>query len=244
MEDIEPHLKYIVSVLTERLNSDDLEGIEGLPEQLVPNPSLKPQFVHKLVEDSEFVREQLLSLVSTLVECVSADSMRLHIDNFVSLIRTLVMDPASEIQCGGCKLLSLFVINFKELVFHFTELLGRSLLLPLTSKKSKIKIAALQALQDLLYCGTWKYTVPVFDVLVGFRDPNVVPVRDFFEPTNRFNYLALFVNHKNVAVREAFIRFVGDLLVSLPDRWDIQGRLLAYLLSGHFDEFEEIRVNI
>lgn len=104
-----------------------------------------------------------------------------------------------------------------------------------------MKIAALQTLNDILYCGSWKYTVDVFDVLVGFRDPNSVPIRDFYEYTHNINYFALFINHKNVTVREAFLRFVGDILVSLPDKCDIEARMVPYLLSGFFDPHKSIQ---
>lgn len=60
------------------------------------------------------------------------------------------------------------------MLLHFTEILGRSILLPLISKKSKVRIAALDALGAILYCGVWKYNAFVFENLVGFRDPNSV----------------------------------------------------------------------
>ena len=81
----------------------------------------------------------------------------------------------------------------------------------------------------------------MFDILVGFRDPNSVPIRDFYEYSVNINYLSLFVNHKNVTVREAFLRFVGDLLISLPDKCDIEPRVVPYLLSGLFDSHGSIR---
>lgn len=42
--------------------------------------------------------------------------------------------------------MSEFCMNNKELLLHFTEILARGLLLPLISKKSKVRIAALEAL--------------------------------------------------------------------------------------------------
>lgn len=81
----------------------------------------------------------------------------------------------------------------------------------------------------------------MFDVLVGFRDPNSVPIRDFYEYSHNINYFALFINHKNVTVREAFLRFVGDILTSLPDHCDIEARMVPYLLSGFFDSHKSIQ---
>ncbi len=80
--------------------------------------------------------------------------------------------------------------------------MGRAVLLPLISKKSKIRIAGLNALTSVLWCGLWKYNAFIFENLVGFRDPNSVPIKDFYEPSNNINYLATFINDQNVKVRQ------------------------------------------
>ena len=36
--DLTNHLKYIFSVLVERTNCDDLEGVRGLDERMIPDP--------------------------------------------------------------------------------------------------------------------------------------------------------------------------------------------------------------
>ena len=41
-------------------------------------------------------------------------------------------------------------------------MMGRAVLLPLVSKKSKIRIAGLNALTAILWCGLWKYNAFVF----------------------------------------------------------------------------------
>lgn len=63
---------------------------------------------------------------------------------------------------------------------HYTEIMGRAVLLPLISKKSKIRIAGLNALNAILWCGLYKYNAFVFENLIGFRDPNSVPIKDFY----------------------------------------------------------------
>lgn len=243
IEDPNPHLKYIFSILISRTNCHDLEGVEGLPEQMIPNPSQKPQVMKDVIESSEVARMELLNLTSTLVECLTEDSMREYLNDTINLVRVFLMDPFDKIQIKACRVASELVTKFKSLIYHFTVILSRAILLPLVSRKSAVKIAALQCLYDTLHCGTWKYTVDVFDVLVGFRDPNYVPIKDFYESTHRFNYFALFINSKNLSVREAFLRFIGDVLVDLPDRADIKGRAFPYILSGHFDSQISIQVN-
>lgn len=48
------------------------------------------------------------------------------------------------------------------ILLHYTEIMGRAVLLPLVSKKSKIRTAALNALTAVFWCGLWKYNAFVF----------------------------------------------------------------------------------
>ena len=127
------------------------------------------------------------------------------------------------------------------MIFHFTEKLARSLLLPLVSKKSKVRLAALEALSRLMYCGAYKYNVTIFEILTGFRDPNVVPLRDFFEDGSRLNYFAILINDEKSSVRELFIRTLAEWMIYLPDRFDHEGRIAPYLISGLYDKNQEIQ---
>lgn len=126
------------------------------------------------------------------------------------------------------------------MLLHFTETMARALLFPLISKKSKVRIAALEALSSVLTCGVWKNNAFVFEILTGFRDPNSVPIKAFYEPYNLINYLATLITDPKPQVREMFIRSVGDWLTLLPDRWDHHARLVPYLLSGLFDSDTDI----
>lgn len=111
--------------------------------------------------------------------------------------------------------------------------MARSILLPLVNKKSKVKIAALDSLTQIMHCGCWKYTADVVEMLIGFRDPNSVPIKDFFEPSTKFNYLGLLVRDSKSTVRSAFIRTIGDWLLTLPDHYDHEPRLVPYMVSGN-----------
>jgi len=119
--------------------------------------------------------------------------------------------------------------------------MGRALLLPLISKKSKIRIAALNALTSVFWCGLWKYNAFVFENLIGFRDPNSVPIKDFYEPTNNINYLATFIIDNNVKVRQEFMRHLKIWICDLNDKYDHHGKLVPYLLSGLFDSDDLVR---
>jgi hypothetical protein len=183
-------------------------------------------------------------LINTIISCSNEDEIRDYINDMVHILRSLIMDPNSDVQIGACKNISMFCKSYRDLLFHFSEIIARAILLPLVSKKSKVRIAALEAMGQVLYCGCFKYNANIMEVLIGFRDPNVVPIRDFFEYSTRINYLAILIKDTKTAVREALIRYLGDWLIMLPDRYDHETRLVPYLLSGLFDPDEEIRKSV
>lgn len=142
-----------------------------------------------------------------------------HLDQMCNIQRALAMDPFYEVQKFSCQNISQFCKNFKEILLHFSEILARSILLPLVSKKSKVKIAAIEALGQIFQCGIYKYNANIMEILIGFRDPNSVPIKDFYEPSNKINYFALLITDPKTSVREMFIRSVGDWSINLPDRY-------------------------
>jgi hypothetical protein len=240
-EDMTIFLPYIFSILVERSNCEDLEGILQMPEVMRPAPGQKPYVMTKLIEKSEPVRYELLELLGIIITCAEEEILTPYINDCVDILRTYLMDPFSQIQIKACKITAEFVSRYQELLFNFGQTFCRALLTPLCAKKSPIKIAALEAMREVLYLGTWKFSVFSMEMLTGYRDPNSVAIKEFYEPTNNFNYLAMLINNENINVREAFLRVVGDWMTTLPDRYDHESRLIPYLLSGLFDRCDEIQ---
>jgi len=77
--------------------------------------------------------------------------------------------------------------------------------------------------------------------LSGVRDPNSVPIKDFYEPSYKHNYLATLCGDRSTAVRETYYRTLGDCLTLLQDRIDLEPRIMPYLLSGLFDNLPDIQ---
>lgn len=67
-------------------------------------------------------------------------------------------------------------------------------------------MAALNAIGSVLLCGVWKKNNDVIEMLIGFKDPNSVPIKAFFESTHNINYLATLLEDPKDSVRELFIR--------------------------------------
>jgi hypothetical protein len=77
--------------------------------------------------------------------------------------------------------------------------------------------------------------------MVGFRDPNIVPIKEFYDPQSKVNYFAMFVMDRSTQVRECFYKTIGDMLMRLPDKCDHEGRLFPYMISGLFDQNDTIQ---
>lgn len=113
--------------------------------------------------------------------------------------------------------------------------MGRALFTAFVHKHAKVRMAGLASLFDVMVCGKFKYAHLIIQHMVGFRDPNVVPIKDFYDPSTKLNYFATFVGDRSVVVRECFYRTIGDLLARLPDKTDHEGQLFPYLISGLYD---------
>ena len=151
------------------------------------------------------------------------------------------MDPYGEVIREACDAYYHLCNNDTEILFHFAVTMGRSTFLALTHKHAKVRCAGLKALNAIMYCGTWKYTVDIFEALIGFRDPHVVPIKDFYEPSTKLNYFARFVTDRSTLVRETFYKTLANWLLKLPDKVDHEGRILPYMLSALNDPNENIQ---
>jgi len=151
------------------------------------------------------------------------------------------MDPSGAVVKEGCEAMAKFCEGAADMLLHFAVSMGRAVFTAITHKHAKVRIAGIKALNAVLYCGVYKYNTDLMEMLVGFRDPNIVPIKDFYEPSTKLNYFAMLVQDRSTLVRECFYKTIADLLIKLPDRKDHEGRLFPYIISGIYDNCEEIQ---
>lgn len=240
-DDLTPSVPYLLPVLVDRLNAENLEGLDNLPERMQPVANQKALMMVDPPEKSEEVRVVLAEIVTIIVSTTLYDCLRPYTQTIIDICRALCMDPAGSVLIAGCQAMKEFAINGEQQLLHFCENMGRALFTSFVHKHAKVRMAGLNALFDVCVCGQWKYSVNIFEHMIGFRDPNVVPIKDFYETSTKINYLALFVADRSTAVRDCFYKTIGDLLSRLPDKVDHEGRLFPYLISGLYDANDEIR---
>ena len=236
-------LPFIFSALANKLQCDDLEGYGNMPEDIRPTPSQNPQKVIKVTENIEEIRILYLKLLETLIchENAVKDDFRLFVQDVVNITRTLCMDPAPNVVLVACNFCKTLAVTFgQELLFYFNSILSRGILYALSHKQAKLRLAALDALDKLMYCSPNKKNVEIMEQLIGFRDPNIVPIKDFYEPSTKFNYLAFLSADANQGVLLKFYEVIFDWLLNTEDRIDHESRLIPYVLTGLFNKNEVV----
>ena len=206
-----------------------------------PAAGQKAQVMIDPPEDSEEVRMLIAEIMTIVVSSTVFDCLRPYVDTIVNILRALCMDPAGQVIIEGCAAMREFAVHGNDQLLHFSENMGRALFTAMVHKHAKVRIAGLNSLFDVCACGKWKFSVDIMSHMIGFRDPNVVPIKEFYEPSTKMNYLALFVTDRSNAVRECFYKTMGDMLMRLPDKIDHEGRLFPYLISGLYDNNDGIK---
>ena len=241
VDDLTFSIPYLLPILVERLSAKNIEGTDGMDEKVKPAPSQKPFIMIDPPESSEEVRSIIAEIVTIMVSTTVWDCLRPYIDDFVNVCRALCMDPAGDVIIEGCQAMAGLADTSGDNLMHFCHDMGRSLFTSFAHRHAKVRMAGLKCLFSVMGCGIWKTSVYVLEGMVGFRDPNIVPIKDFYEPSTKLNYFALFVGDRSTVCRELFYVTMGKMLTMLPDKYDHEGRLFPYIISALYDSHDGIK---
>lgn len=233
--------KYLIQKLVERSNCYSLDSFDNLPEEMRPTPTTLPVIMISITEKVEEIRHILLAIVCQIVECTEKTLIIKNINDLVNILRVFLMDQEISLQTKACQITTHFIGDYCEELVNFADRIARSLLLSLVSQKSKVKISALRTLEQLMFIGAWKQSYATMDLLIGFRDPNSIAIKEFYEPSFKINYLAILINDEKRQVREAFLNVLENWFLNLKDKEDHHPRLLCYLLTFLFDKDIDIQ---
>jgi len=242
--DISFVLGYFFPTMVARMGCQDLDCINNVPEVMRPTPEQKPMEIYKFVEDSEEVRLLIARCVQVLFARLSHQQVFNYVDEAVAILRALAMDPYSEIKSVAMSTMQTFCYNNKELLLHFAPQMGRSLMCCLVHNLCKIRIEGLQTITAVLFCGIWKTNHEIMQQLVAWQDPNMVPVKAFYESVTSVNYMSYLTFDRHPSVRRFWFETIAYWLLKVPDHCDHEPHLFPYILSGLFDENDEIGMEV
>ncbi|CDI74623.1 hypothetical protein, conserved [Eimeria praecox] len=238
--EVDTFLGDVLRGLVPRFGSSDIEGVAHLPPIMRPTPEYKPlQLVP--VEKSEEVRQILLRVLQTVLNRTSDKSAWDNLDLIIGLIRAATMDICHEVKFVALQTVVEFFDRHKSMLLHFTEPVARSILSCLVHQHAKIRMGALRALTYVLACGLYKYNGEIIQMLAGWRDPNIVPIKALYETTTVRNYFAELLADQSPMVRMLFFDTIAQWLLDFKDKEDYEAWLFPYLLSGLFDPVRPIQ---
>ena len=73
-------IPYLMPILIERLNADDLEGVDYIDDKMKPTPTARAQEVIDPKEKSETVRVYLAQIVTIMIQQSYWDFVRPYVD--------------------------------------------------------------------------------------------------------------------------------------------------------------------
>jgi hypothetical protein len=152
-DDITLSIPYLLPILIERLNADDLEGVDYLDDKLKPASNAKPQTMVDPPEKSEAVRLVLAEIVTIIIRQTLFDCMRPYLTNIVNLCKAVCMDPYGDVIIEGTKAISELGESGGDQLIHFCEAMGRSLFTAFTHRHQKVRMAGLRALYGVMLAG-------------------------------------------------------------------------------------------
>ncbi|XP_067946084.1 dynein axonemal assembly factor 5-like isoform X2 [Watersipora subatra] len=184
-------------------------------------PSIVPCLVQRLgqqdiTEQSEELRLQLSELITTLV-ILSKNLNSLYLDDYIKVLQQTLVDPYYEVKKEACKCASILA---KAVPQHFhlqSESLIKPLLQSISHQHSKVRVAVVNAIGQVLLYGNNKN---VDDVI---------------------SHLAQRLFDHSPAVREAVTKLAGMWLLELPDRYSYWHKVMPLLLTSLTDELPSIQ---
>jgi hypothetical protein len=111
VDDLTMSLPYTLPVFRDRLNADDLEGVDSLPDVMKPSAEQKALVMKDLPEDSEAVRVVLAEIMTILISATPWECLRAYIDVLCNICRALCMDPAGLVIMEGTMAMRAFAVS-------------------------------------------------------------------------------------------------------------------------------------
>ncbi|CAK9871249.1 unnamed protein product [Sphagnum jensenii] len=225
-------LPYVLPVITERMPLD-IPLTPASDNDYLKEP-VKIQAI--LVETSEEVRLQLVQLMHSIL----TKAPRL-IQAFASDVASILV--AATFDTHPDVLLETFstLDQFGELMGCKLKPVGKQLVrvvqVSLSHNHCRVRVAALKAIRRLVMCGAHD---AIYE-LTAYRDPNLIPIKCFYEPDPKTHYFAVLATDRNSSAREELYRTIACWLCELGERKEHESRLVPYLLAGFQDPSPHLR---
>eukprot|EP00698_Gefionella_okellyi_P014136 TRINITY_DN390_c0_g1_i1.p1 TRINITY_DN390_c0_g1~~TRINITY_DN390_c0_g1_i1.p1 ORF type:complete len:852 (+),score=165.88 TRINITY_DN390_c0_g1_i1:49-2556(+) len=166
-------------------------------------------------EEVEEIVEELLKVLESVLIAVGAGILPFA-EDLVDLLTCVVTHKKPEVQIIACSVAKRLASVAKERVAHHSERVCKSLMPVLNHRMATVRIAAIEAVGDILACG-----------------PNEV-LKTILPALERL------VSDQAVKTRKIAIHVVENWALTLIDRYSYRSTLLPLILVNVYDANEEI----
>ncbi|CAK9217373.1 unnamed protein product [Sphagnum troendelagicum] len=225
-------LPYVLPVITERMPLD-IPLTPASDNDYLKEP-VKIQAI--LVETSEEVRLQLVQLMHSILT-KAPRLIQAFASDVASILVAATFDTHPEVLLETFSTLE----QFGELMGYKLKPVGKQLVrvvqVSLSHNHYRVRVAALKAIRRLVMCGAHD---AIYE-LTAYRDPNLIPIKCFYEPDPKTHYFAVLATDRNSSAREELYRTIACWLCELGERKEHESRLVPYLLAGFQDPSPHLR---
>ncbi|CAG9467341.1 unnamed protein product [Pedinophyceae sp. YPF-701] len=212
-------LPYLMPVIEERVIPMEPEDGTALAEGR--------KAVTAVLEQSEHVRHALFLLAVWVVD-EQGEAVSAYASELVEMAKVGVADAYHEVNLAACDLAQGLARCLKHQLWGVSKPLAAAVMPLTTHRRSAVRVAALRALGPLMMCGAQELILD----MVGWRDPNVVAIKAFYEGEVKVNFCGKLITDASVPVRLAFLDTIGLWLTDLPERQDHEQRLTQFFLAA------------
>ncbi|EFN80049.1 dynein assembly factor 5, axonemal [Harpegnathos saltator] len=172
--------------------------------------------VQQRIEPSEEVRLKCVSLLRTII-LKYKDLLAPYIPDITRIATHTVMDSYPDVKKESCKCISDYAKTLPRHFYSQSEYLIKSVLSNFTHQHYRVRLAAVEAIGNVMRYGNSKSMEEVATPLA----------QRLFDQSG--------------IVREAVVQVSGCWLTELPDRYSWWHKLLPLIMTGLHDELAEIR---
>ncbi|XP_025994000.1 dynein assembly factor 5, axonemal [Solenopsis invicta] len=201
----------ILKIFLEALPPDDRHIIYIIPTMF------KRLGAQELIEPSEEVRLKCVSLLRLII-LKYKDLLAQYIQDVTGILMRTVMDNYPNVKKESCRCISDYAKTLSKHFYSQSEYLVKPILSNFTHQHYRVRLAAVEAIGDVIRYGNSKSMEEVATPLA----------QRLFDQSG--------------IVREAVIEVSGYWLIELPDRYGWWHKLLPLIMTGLHDELDEIRV--
>ena len=193
-----------------------------------PHQGTAPEAIH--LEPAEDVRLALYRLAWRVI-LILETGCQAYASELVEMVRVGLEDAYHEVAEAACRVCRALVAALGKRLHAVSKQLVAMLLPTTTHRRQKTRIAAIEALQDAMFCGGHEMILQ----MIAWQDPHQVAIKAFYEGEVKVNFCGKLALDPVPTVRLAFCHMVGTWITTLDERKDHEERLMPYLLSAVTD---------